>query len=48
VLPTAMSHFAELGVELELPGSRRNADLSEDSVDALWTRVHPTSDLLAL
>jgi hypothetical protein len=42
VLATALSHFLELGAELELLGSRCNVDLTEDHVDALWTqRVRP-------
>jgi hypothetical protein len=43
VLATALSHFLELGTELELLGSVCNADLMEDQVDALWTQVCPTS-----
>jgi hypothetical protein len=42
-----LSHFLELGVELELLGSGRSTDLTEDQVDALWTQVRPTLDLLA-
>jgi hypothetical protein len=34
-LIVALSHFPELGTELELFGARRNADLTEDQVDAL-------------
>jgi hypothetical protein len=34
---TALSHFLELGIELELLVSRRNVDLTEDQVNALWT-----------
>jgi hypothetical protein len=45
-LATALSHFSESGAELELLGSGHNADLTEDQVDALWTQVCPTSDLL--
>jgi hypothetical protein len=30
VLGAALSHFLELGTKLELLGSRRNADLTED------------------
>jgi hypothetical protein len=36
-LSTALSHFPELGTDLELIGSRRNVDLTEDQVDALST-----------
>jgi hypothetical protein len=35
VLGAALSHFLELGNELELLGSGRNVDLTEDQVDAL-------------
>jgi hypothetical protein len=45
-LAAALSHFLELGTKLELPESGRNVDLTEDQVDALWTHVRPTSDLL--
>jgi hypothetical protein len=45
VLAATLSHFSELG--LELLGSGRSADLTEDQVDALWTQVHPALDLLA-
>jgi hypothetical protein len=47
VLAATLSHFSELGLELELLGSGHSADLTEDQVDALWTQVHPASDLLA-
>jgi hypothetical protein len=47
VLVTAMSHFLELKSELVLLGSRRNADLTEVEVDALWTQVHMASNSLA-
>jgi hypothetical protein len=46
-LAATLSHFPELGTKLELLGSRCNAVLTEDQVDALRTQVHPTSDLLA-
>jgi predicted cobalt transporter CbtA len=48
VLVAALSYFLELGPELELLGSRRNADLTEDQVDAFWTQAHPASDSLPL
>jgi hypothetical protein len=32
-----LSHFPELRTELVLLGSRHNADLTDDRVDALWT-----------
>jgi hypothetical protein len=35
VLAPALSHFPELGAELELLGSGRNMDLAEDQVDDL-------------
>jgi hypothetical protein len=38
-LAAALSRFSELGTELELLGSGRNADLTEDQVDALWTQA---------
>jgi hypothetical protein len=40
----ALSHFPELKSELELLGSGRNADLSDDEVDALWPLVSVASD----
>jgi hypothetical protein len=43
-----LSHFLELKAELELLGSERNADLSEDGVDALYTRVRTALGLLVL
>jgi hypothetical protein len=45
-LATALSHFPKLGTELEQHGSRRNADLMKDQVDALWTHVRQALDLL--
>jgi hypothetical protein len=47
VFAAIMSHFLELGTELELLGSGCNVDLTEDQVDALSTQAHPSSDLLA-
>jgi hypothetical protein len=35
MLATALSHFPELGVKLELLRSRRNVDLMKDLMDAL-------------
>jgi hypothetical protein len=46
-LVAAVSHFLELKSELALLGSRRNADLTKHEADALWTRVHVASHLLA-
>jgi hypothetical protein len=48
MLVAAVSHFLELKTELEVLGSGRNVDLTEDEVDALWTRVCMALDLLAL
>jgi hypothetical protein len=45
-LVAAMSHFPELKIDLDVLGSGCNADLTEDEVDALWTRVCAASDLL--
>jgi hypothetical protein len=45
-LAAALSHFIELGTELALLGSRRNTDLTDDDVDALWTQACPASDSL--
>jgi hypothetical protein len=45
-LVATLSHFSELGAELELLGSRNNMDLPEDQVDTRWIQVRPTSDLL--
>jgi hypothetical protein len=47
-LVTILSHFPELEIKLELLGSGRGADLSDDQVDALWPLVSVTSDSLAL
>jgi hypothetical protein len=46
-LAATLSHFSELGIELELLGSGHNTDQIEDQVDALWTQVHQALDLLA-
>jgi hypothetical protein len=43
-----MSHFLELEAELEVLGSGRSTDLTEDETDALWTLVHAASDSLVL
>jgi hypothetical protein len=37
VLIATLSHFPELKTKLELLRSEREADLSEDGADALWT-----------
>jgi hypothetical protein len=46
VLVTALSHFPELKSKLELLGSRSNADLTDDQVDALWSMVSVALDSL--
>jgi hypothetical protein len=33
----SLSHFPDLEIELELPGSRHNMDLTKGQLDALWT-----------
>jgi hypothetical protein len=35
MLAAALSHFLELGTEIELLRSERNGDLTEDQVDAV-------------
>jgi hypothetical protein len=47
VLVAAVLLFPELKPELELLGSGRNADQTEDEADALWTWVCMASDSLA-
>jgi hypothetical protein len=42
-----VSHLLELMTELEVLGSRRSADLTEDEGNALWIRVHAASDSMA-
>jgi hypothetical protein len=46
-LVAIVSHLTELMSKLELLMFGRNADLTEDEVDALWTRVRAASDSLA-
>jgi hypothetical protein len=46
-LVAALLHLLELETDLELLRSGCNMDLTEDHVDALWTRMRPTSDSLA-
>jgi hypothetical protein len=46
-LAAAFSHFQELGPELELLGSRCNADLTDDQMDALWAQARLALDSLA-
>jgi hypothetical protein len=45
-LGAALSHFSELGLELELLGYGCNVDLTEDQVDAVWTQVRQALDSL--
>jgi hypothetical protein len=47
VLVATLSHFPEFETELELLQSGRNADLTEDQVDALWTQARQASESLA-
>jgi hypothetical protein len=47
-LVAALLHLLELETDLELLRSGCNMDLTEDHVDALWTRMRPASDSLAL
>jgi hypothetical protein len=37
MLVATLSHFPELGTEMELLRCRHNVDLMEDLVDALWS-----------
>jgi hypothetical protein len=46
VLVAILSHYPKLEPELELIGSGRDADLSDDRVDALWPLVSVGSDSL--
>jgi hypothetical protein len=48
VLVATLSHFLELGPELESLGYGRNVDLMEDQADAFWAQAHPALDTLAL
>jgi hypothetical protein len=45
-LATAVTHFPELGADVELLRSERNMDLMEDQVDALWTQTRQSSESL--
>jgi hypothetical protein len=47
VLVATLSHFPEFETELVLLRSGRNADLTEDQVDALWTQARQASESLA-
>jgi hypothetical protein len=38
-LAITVSHFPKLDINLEVLGSRRSARLTQDEVDALWSRV---------
>jgi hypothetical protein len=46
MLVVVLSNFSKLETELELLGSGRGADLSDDEVDALWPLVSMASDSL--
>jgi hypothetical protein len=46
VLATALLHFPELEVELELLGSWRNVDMIGGLVDALWSQTCQASESL--
>jgi hypothetical protein len=48
VLVAILPHYPKLEPELELIGSGRDADLSDDRVDALWPLVSVGSDSLVL
>jgi uncharacterized protein YxjI len=39
-----VSHFVELKSKLELLGSGRKVNLTQDEADALWTRLHVALD----
>jgi hypothetical protein len=43
-----VSHFPELDAVLEVLGSGRNARLTEDEVNALWSWVRAAVDSVAL
>jgi hypothetical protein len=45
-LVSVLLHFPDLEIELELLGSERGADLSDDQTDALWPLVSVASDSL--
>jgi predicted metal-dependent hydrolase len=47
-LIAALSHFPKLEPELKLLGSRRNADLTESQMEALWIWTHWASEALPL
>jgi hypothetical protein len=42
-----MSHFPKMDSELELLGSRYNADLTKDEMEAFWTRTRWASESLS-
>jgi hypothetical protein len=46
-LVATVSHFLELDVDLEVLGSGRSVELTEDEAEALWSRVRAASDSLA-
>jgi hypothetical protein len=45
-LVAALLRFPDVKSELELLGSRRNVDLTDDQVDALWPLVSAALDSL--
>jgi hypothetical protein len=47
VLITVLSHFLELWLELELLGSRYNADLMKDEMKALWIQTRRALESLS-
>jgi hypothetical protein len=46
VLTAALSYAPELEVKLDLLGSRYNAVLTSDEMEALWVRTHRASEYL--
>jgi hypothetical protein len=48
MLADTVLHFSEMDAELEVLGPECNAGLTEDKVDALWSRVRMAADSLAL
>jgi hypothetical protein len=47
MLVFAVSHFSELDADLEVLVSERSVGMTEDEVDALWSRLRAASDSLA-
>jgi hypothetical protein len=46
-LAAILSHFPDLEVELDLPGSGYNADLRSDEMEILWTQTRWASESLS-